>query len=430
MRMIDVIQRKRDGETLSKEAIDDMIERYAAGEIPDYQMSAWAMAVFFQGMNGEETAHLTHAMMQSGDTIDLSAVRGKTVDKHSTGGVGDTTTLVLGPLVASAGAPVAKMSGRGLGHTGGTIDKYESIPGLQTELTTERFLRNVNDIGLAVAGQTANLTPADKKLYGLRDVTATVDSIPLIASSVMSKKLASGADGIVLDVKTGSGAFMSSVEEARRLAETMVRIGRELKRETTAVISRMDQPLGWAVGNALEVKEAVDTLSGKGPKDLTDLCLTLGAHMLVLGEVETDIDRARGILEEKLQSGAAMETMKRFIRAQDGDPDGLDHLVQAARQVPVKAPRSGVIGSMDAMAVGTVAMQLGAGRETKESTIDLAAGIVLEKKTGDRVKEGDTLAVLHTNKPETDPYAERFLEAISIVDESVDVPSLIVDVIR
>lgn len=392
--MVDLIAKKRDGYELSKEEIDFIIRGYTNGDIPDYQMSAFAMAVFFRGMTEEETAALTMAMVRSGDVIDLSKIEGMKVDKHSTGGVGDTTTLVLGPLVASVGVPVAKMSGRGLGHTGGTIDKLESVPGFHVEIDNEQFIELVNKNKIAIIGQTGNLTPADKKLYALRDVTATVDSIPLIASSIMSKKIAAGADAIVLDVKTGAGAFMKDFAGAKRLATAMVEIGKRVGRKTMAVISDMSQPLGYAVGNALEVKEAIDTLKGKGPEDLQELCLTLGSYMVYLAEKASSLEEARALLEASIREGKALETFKVFLSAQGGDASVVDDptkLPQAKYRWELEAPEDGYVAEIVADEVGTAAMLLGAGRATKEATIDLSVGLVLHKKVGDAVKKANRL---------------------------------------
>lgn len=400
MRAYDIILKKRNGCELSTEEIKFIIDGFTNGAVPDYQMSALTMAIFFQGMNARETADMTMAMVNSGDQVDLSQITGKKVDKHSTGGVGDKTTLILGPLVAAAGVPVAKMSGRGLGHTGGTIDKLESIPGFNVQLARDRFLDNVKKINIAIVGQTGNLTPADKKLYGLRDVTATVDSIPLIASSVMSKKIAAGANGIVLDVKAGSGAFMKSVEDALQLAKAMVDIGVEVGRETMALVTDMNQPLGFAVGNALEVREAIDTLKDEGPKDLTELCLTLGSYMLLLaGKVQT-ADEGRIKLLDILNSGKALAKFKEMIIAQEGDTSVVDNpelLPKASKQIPVLASEDGFVKAIHTDSIGVAAMILGAGRETKESKIDLSVGVVVKKKIGDRVVAGEEIAVVHAN---------------------------------
>jgi pyrimidine-nucleoside phosphorylase len=400
MRMYDLILKKREGHVLTREEIEFAIRGFTDGSVPDYQMAALAMAIFLRGMTPEETADLTMAMATSGDVLDLSGIEGVKVDKHSTGGVGDTTTLVLLPLVASCGVPVAKMSGRGLGHTGGTIDKLEAIPGFSVELSKEQFVEQVNRLGCALIGQTASLAPCDKKLYALRDVTATVDSIPLISSSIMSKKIAAGANAIVLDVKTGEGAFMKTLDGSFALAEAMVEIGSKVGRNTIAVISDMDQPLGYAIGNALEVQEAIDTLRGQGPEDLTELCLVLGSYMLVVAGKAADPNDARQQLQEALSSGKALETLKRFLKAQGGDPAVVDRpelLPQAAKQVKVTLAESGYVARIHAEEVGTCAMLLGAGRETKESEIDLAVGIVLHKKVGDRVEPGEAVATLHVN---------------------------------
>lgn len=383
MRMVDIISKKRDGKALSTEEIQFFIDGYTNGEIPDYQASALAMAIFFQDMNDQERADLTMAMVGSGETIDLSAIEGIKVDKHSTGGVGDTTTLVLAPLVAAVGVPVAKMSGRGLGHTGGTIDKLESIEGFHIELDKKDFIDLVNRDKVAVIGQSGNLTPADKKMYALRDVTGTVNSIPLIASSIMSKKIAAGADAIVLDVKTGAGAFMKTDEDAENLAHAMVRIGNNVGRNTMAVISDMSQPLGEAIGNALEVKEAIDTLKGQGPEDLTELVLVLGSQMVVLAKQAETLDEARAKLIEVIENGAALEKFKTFLSNQGGDASIVDHpekLPQAKYQIEVPAKSSGFVSQIVADEIGIAAMILGAGRATKEDEINLAVGLMLRKK--------------------------------------------------
>ncbi|OPX04015.1 pyrimidine-nucleoside phosphorylase [Geobacillus sp. LEMMY01] len=432
MRMVDLIAKKRDGKALTKEEIEWIIRGYTNGDIPDYQMSALAMAIYFRGMTEEETAALTMAMVHSGEMLDLSSIRGVKVDKHSTGGVGDTTTLVLGPLVASVGVPVAKMSGRGLGHTGGTIDKLESVPGFHVEISKDEFIRLVNVNRIAIIGQTGDLTPADKKLYALRDVTATVNSIPLIASSIMSKKIAAGADAIVLDVKTGAGAFMKELDEARRLARAMVDIGKRVGRRTMAVISDMSQPLGYAVGNALEVKEAIATLKGDGPHDLTELCLTLGSHMVYLAEKAPSLDEARRLLEEAIRSGAAIAAFKTLLAAQGGDAsvvDDLDKLPKAAYTSTVTAAADGYVAEMAADDIGTAAMWLGAGRAKKEDTIDLAVGIVLHKKIGDRVQKGEALATIHSNRPDVLDVKEKIEAAIQLSPQLVARPPLIYETI-
>jgi pyrimidine-nucleoside phosphorylase len=403
MRAYDVIARKRDGHELEQAEIEYMVQGFTQGSVPDYQMSAWAMAIFLRGMSARETGDMTMAMVNSGDQIDLSSINGIKVDKHSTGGVGDTTTLVLAPLVASEGAPVAKMSGRGLGHTGGTLDKFEAIPGFRVELNREEFIENVNKVRAAVVGQTGNLVPADKKLYALRDVTATVNCIPLIASSIMSKKLAAGADAIVLDVKTGSGAFMKTLEDSFSLAKAMVDIGTHVGKATNAIVTDMDQPLGLAIGNALEVKEAIATLKGEGPEDLLELCLALGSEMLVLAEVSRDSSEARKKLLRSIKSGAALEKFREIISAQGGDSrvvDSPDLLPAANYVIPVLAEQGGFIEHIEAEELGMCATALGAGRETKESKVDLAVGLLLAKKRGDKVAAGDILAYIHANAPE------------------------------
>jgi pyrimidine-nucleoside phosphorylase len=417
MRMVDIIEKKRDGNALTKEEIEFFIEGYTKGDIPDYQASSLAMAIFFQDMNEDERAALTMAIVNSGDVIDLSNIEGIKVDKHSTGGVGDTTTLVLAPLVASVGVPVAKMSGRGLGHTGGTIDKLESIEGFHVEISEDKFTQLVNEAKVAVIGQSGNLTPADKKLYGLRDVTGTVNSIPLIASSIMSKKIAAGADAIVLDVKTGNGAFMKTIEEAEALAHAMVSIGNNVGRKTMAIISDMSQPLGNAIGNALEVKEAIETLQGKGPQDLTDLVLTLGSQMVVLSNKAKDLKEAEAMLKEAINNGSALESFKTFLTNQDGDAsvvDDVSKLPQAQYQIELPAQQNGVVTEIIANEVGVASMMLGAGRQTKEDDIDLSVGIVLNKKVGDEVKEGESLLTIHSNSENIDNVKEKLNNSITI----------------
>lgn len=429
MRTVDILRKKRDGEVLSAAEIRHLIDGYVMGSVPDYQMSAWAMSVFFRGMTPEETADLTMEMVRSGDQVDLQPISGVKVDKHSTGGVGDTTTLVLAPLVAAAGVPVAKMSGRGLGHTGGTIDKFESFRGFTVELTKEQFVSQVNRIGVAVAGQSGNLTPADKQLYALRDVTATVESIPLIASSIMSKKIAAGANAIVLDVKTGTGAFMKTREQSFALAKAMVAIGSRLGRDTIAIISDMDQPLGYAVGNALEVREAIDTLQGKGPQDLEELCLTLGANMCLLAGKVATFDDGVARLRELLRNGAALAKLKELVAAQGGDAAMVDDpglLPGAAHAVPVHSEVDGYVQAIDAEAVGVAAMMLGAGRETKDSAIDLGVGIVLQAKVGDPVRANEPLAILYANdESRIAPALERVRQAFRLTDQAVQPPALI-----
>ncbi|AZQ46430.1 pyrimidine-nucleoside phosphorylase [Bacillus sp. GX] len=428
MRMVDLIAKKRDGHALTTEEINFIVEGYTNGDIPDYQVSSLAMAIFFQDMNDQERADLTMAMVNSGDTIDLSAIEGVKVDKHSTGGVGDTTTLVLGPLVAALGVPVAKMSGRGLGHTGGTIDKLEAVPGFHVEIENAEFMRLVNENKIAVIGQSGNLTPADKKLYALRDVTATVNSIPLIASSIMSKKIAAGADAIVLDVKTGAGAFMKTDEDAKRLAEAMVRIGNNVGRNTMAVISDMSQPLGEAIGNALEVQEAIDTLQGKGPKDLEELCLTLGSQMVYLAGQASSLEDAREKLIEVMNNGKALESFKTFLSAQGGDASVVDDpskLPQAQFKIEVEAKEDGYVSEIVADEIGTAAMLLGAGRATKESEIDLAVGLMLRKKVGDSVKKGESLVTIYANRENVEDVKAKIYENMKISKEHVDAPILV-----
>ena len=417
MRMIDIIEKKRDGKSLSKEEIEFFIKGYTEGDIPDYQASSLAMAIFFQDMNEEERAALTMAMVNSGDVIDLSKVNGIKVDKHSTGGVGDTTTLVLAPLVAAVGVPVAKMSGRGLGHTGGTIDKLESIDGFHVEISEADFIKIVNEDQVAVIGQTGNLTPADKKLYALRDVTGTVNSIPLIASSIMSKKIAAGADAIVLDVKTGNGAFMKTLEDAEALAHAMVSIGNNVGRNTMAIISDMSQPLGRAIGNALELKEAIDTLNGQGPEDLTELVLTLGSQMVVLAERASTLEEARQLLNEAIENGSALDKFKTFLENQGGDASVVDSpelLPTAEYQIDYKAKSSGVVSELIANEIGVASMMLGAGRQTKDDDIDLSVGIVLNKKVGDKVNVGESLLTIHSNRENVDDVIKKLDESIEI----------------
>ncbi len=400
MRMVDIIKKKRDGGKLSKDEIEYFVENYAREDIPDYQASALLMAIFFQDMDDEETVHLTESMVHSGETVDLSAIGGIKVDKHSTGGVGDTTTIILGPLVASCGVPVAKISGRGLGHTGGTLDKLESIDGLTVDLSISEFIGCVKKAGVAVVGATKDLAPADKRLYSLRDVTATVNNISLIASSIMSKKIAAGSDKIVLDVKRGEGAFMKSTEEARELAEAMTDIGNGMGKKTVAVVSNMDQPLGCTVGNSLEVKEAIRTLKGEGPEDLEELCFSLGTQMLMLGGAADDVSEAEEKLRSSMDDGSALDTFEKMIELQGGDPrcvDELHLLPQAEYREEIKAERSGHVKKLNAREVGRSAALLGAGREKKSDIIELSAGIELKKKIGDEVVEGDVLAVMHHN---------------------------------
>jgi pyrimidine-nucleoside phosphorylase len=434
MRVYDVIHKKRLGQTLTKAEIRSVVDGYVKGEIPDYQMSAFAMAVCFQGMTDEETADLTLAMAESGHVLDLGNIPGIKVDKHSTGGVGDTTTLVLAPLVASIGVPIAKMSGRGLGHTGGTIDKLESIPGFTCQMSMEAFCEQVRRVGLAVAAQTAELAPADKKLYALRDVTDTVESIPLIASSIMSKKIASGADAIVLDVKVGQGAFMKDLAHAQKLAQTMVSIGSLAHRKTVAVLTQMEEPLGHAVGNALEVREAILTLRGRGPDDLRELCLLLGAEMVVLAGVATDVAAAREMLERAIEDGSALAKWKEFVSAQGGDArvaDDLSLLPQAPVVKLMLSPADGVVQSIQAEAVGLVAMRLGAGRAKHDDVIDPAVGLVIQRKVGQPVKAGETLVEVHAaSEPAAEAAVQALSQLIEIATGDPFDPPLVLDVIR
>ena len=401
MRMYDLIMKKRNGGTLSRDEIFFMIEGYTKGDIPDYQMSAMMMAIYFNGMDEKETAALTMAMAESGDQLDLSGIQGIKVDKHSTGGVGDKTSLALTPMVSACGVKIAKMSGRGLGHTGGTIDKLESFQGFSTSLSEEAFIDQVNRIGISIIGQTKNLAPADKKLYALRDVTATVDNMALIASSIMSKKLAAGADAIVLDVKTGSGAFMKEEADAMLLAGEMMTIGKNAGRKMMAVISDMDQPLGNAVGNALEVKEAIETLKGHGPADFTELCMTLGSCMLMVAEIAENEQQAREMLKEAVDSGKALDKLAELVEAQGGDKRMVyepDLLPKASGITPLFSEKDGYVEKIQCDEVGICSLILGGGRETKESVIDLSVGIVLTKKVGSHVKAGEPLAYIHSNE--------------------------------
>jgi pyrimidine-nucleoside phosphorylase len=436
LRAYDLILKKRNGFALTEAEIEYLISGYVRGSIFDYQMSALAMAIYFQGMSEEETLHLTMAMVNSGDTISLKEIPGIKVDKHSTGGVGDTTTLVLAPLVAAAGAPVAKLSGRGLGHTGGTLDKLESIPGFQTEMPIEDLVKAVKSIGVAVAGQTGNLVPADKMLYALRDVTATVDSMPLIAGSIMSKKLASGADALVLDVKSGDGAFLKEKEQAFKLARAMVGIGNGAGRETVAVVTNMDQPLGRAVGNALEVKEAILTLRGEGPPDLEELCLVLGGWMLCLAGKSETPEEGKNILKSLIEDGSALHKMKELIKSQHGNEkvtDNFSLLPHTNNLFNVKVTSKGYVNRIGAESIGLAAMILGAGREKKDSAIDPAVGITLEKKVGDGVNTGETIAVIHAREdaqPDLVSAVEKMIiDAYEINDEQADKQPLIFGVV-
>ena len=414
MRMVDLIEKKRDGFELSKEEIDFIIEGYTKGDIPDYQMAAFAMSVFFKGMNDIESTNLAIAMLNSGDAMDLSMIDGVKVDKHSTGGVGDKVSLVLAPMVASLGIKFAKMSGRGLGHTGGTLDKLESIPGYNIYLTYEEFVKQVNKIGLAIVGQTGNLTPADKKLYALRDVTATVNSIPLIASSIMSKKLASGSNAICLDVKVGSGAFMKDIESASKLAELMVQIGKNVGRSMTAILTDMDEPLGFAVGNQLEVIEAINTLKGNGPKDLTDICLEIGSYLVVDAKVANTFEEAKELLKAQIANGEALKKLAELAEAQGGDGSYVlnpTKFESAKEIIPVIAKEAGYITYINALEIGVSSMLLGGGRETMNDIIDPAVGIVLNKKIEDYVQPGDVLAYVHTNGKNTETVLNRVYNA-------------------
>jgi pyrimidine-nucleoside phosphorylase len=429
MRMVDLILKKREGEVLTTAEIQWMVKGFTSGEIPDYQVSALMMAIFFKGMEGEETQALVEAMIHSGDTIDLSGIQGIKVDKHSTGGVGDKTSIVLGPMVAAVGVPVGKLSGRGLGHTGGTLDKLESFTGFTIEMGMDAFIRNVNQIGIAIAGQTANLVPADKKLYALRDVTGTVENVSLIAGSIMSKKLAAGCDAIVLDVKTGSGAFMKTVEDSFELAREMVKIGERMGKRTVAFVTDMSQPLGFAVGNALEIQEAIATLRGQGPDDLHELCLTLGSAMVMLGGKAETLEEARTLLEATITSGSALRKLRELVVAQGGDGSQVDHpetLPGAKHQQELLADRDGFVVDLVALQVGHASMLLGAGRATKDSIIDLGAGILLHKKVGDAVRKGEALATLYANDAGLIAgAAEELRHSYVLGDVHVEAPRLI-----
>ena len=428
MLMVDIIRKKRDGGSLTKEEIDFFINGYVKGEIPDYQVSALMMAIFFKGMNDEETGNLTLAMLHSGEKLDLSSIKGFKVDKHSTGGVGDKTSLVLTPMVAACNVPVAKMSGRGLGHTGGTIDKLESFKGFSTAISNEQFINNVNTVGISIMGQTKDLAPADKLLYALRDVTATVDNMSLIASSIMSKKLAAGADGIVLDVKSGSGAFMKNDRDAFELAEKMVSIGKHSGVKTMAVISDMDQPLGRAVGNAIEVREAIDTLYGRGPEDLRELCLTLGSYMVSFAKNVTP-DEARSMLSEVLENKRALDKLADFIEAQGGDRNDVynpDNLPKASKTIEFKADRDCYVSSIMSEDIGTASLLLGGGRRSKEDVIDLSVGIYLNKKVGEKCSKGECIATLYGNDDgKLSEGLERLRKAYDFSDTPVETSKLI-----
>lgn len=430
--MVDLIIKKRDGHELTDEEIKFWIDGYTKGEIPDYQSSAMNMAIFFRGMNKREIATLTDYMEHSGEVIDLSEIEGIKVDKHSTGGVGDKTSLVLGPMVAACGAKLAKMSGRGLGHTGGTLDKLESIPNMSIAKTKEEMVEQVNKIGLAIIGQTASLVPADKKLYALRDVTGTVESIPLISASVMSKKLASGTDAILLDVTVGEGAFMKNMDDARELAHTMVNIGKSLKRDTVAVLSDMSEPLGLAVGNSLEVKEAIASLHGHGPEDLMELCYTAGSIMLVQAKKASSREEARKKLHEVIENGEAYKKFLLMVEAQGGDTSYIEHPEKfevSKYSYEIRAKEEGYIKEIDALEIGESAMKLGAGRETLDDVIDMSAGIVLACKKGAYVKKGDLLCTAYTNKVGVEGVLEEIYDAYQIVKEKVEVLPVIREII-
>lgn len=429
MRMVDIIEKKRDGFVLTESEIEFVISGYVKGQIPDYQVSALLMAIYFQGMTDEEASFLTKSMLYSGEVIDLSKINGVKVDKHSTGGVGDKTTLILGPLVASTGAKLAKLSGRGLGHTGGTLDKLESIDGCHIDLSEEQFLKQVNEIGIAVAGQTAELVPADKLLYALRDVTGSVPSIPLIASSIMSKKLAAGADVICLDVKIGDGAFMKTIEDAEKLSRLMVKIGASFGKTVVAFLTNMDQPLGLAVGNRLEVREAIDTLSGHGPADLETLVIEIGSHMIYAAHCAETLDDARLLAYENLHNGKALAKFNEFIHAQGGHIDHLETFVKANEVIDFKASKNGYIKRIKALNIGIASMKLGGGRETKEDIIDPMVGIVLAKKVGEKVHKGDVLAQIYANKPVTEEILKSLEEAFELTSEKVEEPAIIEEII-
>ena len=434
MRMYDLIMKKRNGGNLSREEIEYMITEYTADRIPDYQMSAMMMAIYFQGMSAEETVALTMAMAHSGDMMDLSAISGIKVDKHSTGGVGDKTSIALTPMVAACGVKIAKMSGRGLGHTGGTIDKLESFAGFTTGISAEHFVNQVNEIGVSIMGQTADIAPADKKLYALRDVTATVDNMSLIASSIMSKKLASGADAIVLDVKTGSGAFMKKEQDSFALAKEMVTLGNMAGRKTIAVVSDMDQPLGRAVGNALEVEEAIATLRGEGPEDFAKVCMTLGSYMLIAGGVAPDEENARQRLKTVIEDGSALKKLAEFVQAQGGDPQAVYDtalLPKASIVEEIRSNNDGYVSKIDCDEIGICSLLLGGGRETKDSVIDLSVGLILHKKVGDTVAAGDVLATIYANdRDKLNAAKERFLKAYHFSENFAEAPVLIKGIVR
>lgn len=432
MRAVDIIIKKRDNQKLSKEEIEFLVKGFTEGVVDDYQMSAFTMAVFFNGMDDEEATYLTTAMLNSGDVLDLSKINGVKVDKHSTGGVGDKTSLVVAPIVASLGIKVAKMSGRGLGHTGGTLDKLESIPGYDISLTEEQFVNQVNEIGVALVGQTADLAPADKKLYALRDVTGTVESIPLIASSIMSKKLASGSDVICLDVKVGSGAFMKTLEQARKLASLMVEIGKNCGKKMTAVLTNMDEPLGLAVGNSLEIIEAINTLNGNGPEDFKNLCYEIASHLILDSGYTSSLEEARIVCQKQIDSKDALHTLAKLIKAQGGNEQYIynPELFTKAKYIhEVKTTKNGLVNRIDALAIGNAAMMLGAGRAKLSDVIDHSVGIVLNKKVGSTVSEGDILAYIYSNRADVNKESDMIIDAYSIGNEII-VPKLILDVIK
>lgn len=432
MRTVDIIMKKRDGYPLNEEEINFLINGYTKGEIPEYQMSAFTMAVYFQGMNEEETTLLTKAMLNSGDVLDLSKINGIKVDKHSTGGVGDKTTLVVAPIVASLGIKFAKMSGRGLGHTGGTLDKLEAIPGYNNYLSDEEFINQVNRIGISVIGQTGVLAPADKKLYALRDVTATVESIPLIASSIMSKKLAAGSDAIVLDVKVGSGAFMKNVEDATKLAELMVKIGKNCNKKMTAVLTNMDEPLGYAVGNSLEVIEAINTLNGNGPKDFKELCLEIAAHLILHADKAKTLEEAYNLCEKQIENKEALNTLAKLVEAQGGDKNYIlnpELFTKAKYSFEVRINNEGYVNHINALQIGNAAMILGAGRKKLTDSIDHSVGIVLHKKVGDRVQPFDSIATIYSNYSDVKDVEMLILDAFSYSNEPIS-PQIIIKVIK
>ncbi|AKP65405.1 pyrimidine-nucleoside phosphorylase [Levilactobacillus koreensis] len=421
MRMVDIIDKKRNGGELTKEEIQTFVDGVVSGEIPDYQTSAFLMATYFKDMTDAERSELTMAMMKSGDHLDLSSIPGMKVDKHSTGGVGDKTSIPLAPIVAALGIPVPMISGRGLGHTGGTLDKLEAIPGYQVEISEDDFIKQVKDQGLAIVGATGNIAPADKKIYALRDVTDTVDSIPLIASSIMSKKIASGTDALVIDVKTGAGAFMKTLDDSRELAKALVGIGKGVGMDCMAIISDMNQPLGNAIGNALEIKESIDLLKGEAPADITDLVLTLGAHMVVMSGKAKTLDEARAMCEKTIEDGSALKKFGDMVEAQGGDRSVIDHpeiMPQAKYKIPLPAKASGVVSKVEADEMGIASMLLGGGRQKADDKLDYAVGIMMNKKVGDAVKEGDTLLTIYSNREDVEDIKKRLYDNIEISDSA------------